>query len=575
MNASLLDHHGDGFVNANGLRLHYEQWGDGGHPVVALHGTSLHGKVWYWLAKALPAHYRLIGLDQRSHGDSDRVGPGQYGVEHYCADLEAFADRMGLKRFSIVGSSLGSRVALLYAARHPERVSALALLDLSFEMPTEASEHMVHAHVTRPRTFPDFEAAVAFSKTLPQRLRFADQVHRDTLEGDLRQLDDGTWEWRYEKDAAIETLRCAARDMWDSVRAVRAPTLILRGADSDVLVASTVERLKRELQGVQITDVPNAGHSIWGDNPEFTANAIVQALDAAVPAPTGHAEADTTPGRALQIQTPGLKFQAREWGPADAPVLLCLHGTSMQSSAWTALGSALQDQWRVIALDMRGHGGSDKPATGYSLAQYAADVEAVLDALGVARASLIGSSLGTQVAIEFAARYPQRVDKLALSDPSCLIQQASIDQYVSLHRSRPRRFRDANEALAFSRSMPQRKRFSDAVHRFTLEGDLQAQADGQLEWKYALEPILQTFVALTENQEAAIKATQAPVLILRGEESHVLSRPDALKLLGWFPRAELVEFGDCGHTIWGDQPAALAREVRAFLAPVAQEAVAA
>ena len=575
MTASILDHHGDGFVQANGLRLHYDQWGDGDHPVVALHGTSLHGKVWYWLANALPANYRLIGLDQRSHGDSDRVGPGQYGVEHYCADLEAFADRLGLQRFSIVGSSLGSRVALLYAARHPERVNALALLDLSFEMPTEASEHMVHAHVTRPRTFPDFEAAVAFSKTLPQRLRFADQVHRDTLMGDLRQLDNGAWEWRYDKDAAIETLRCAARDMWDSVRAVRSPTLILRGADSDVLIASTVERLKRELQGVQITDVPNAGHSIWGDNPEFTANAIVEALDAAVPPKPVAAEAPTTPGRPLHIKTPQLNFQAREWGPADAPVLLCLHGTSMQSSAWTALGSALQDQWRVIALDMRGHGGSDKPATGYSLGQYAADVETVMDALGLERASLIGSSLGTQVAIEFAARYPDRVDNLALSDPSCLIQQASIDQYTSLHRSRPRQFKNADDALAFSKSMPQRKRFSDQVHRFTLEGDLRTTADGQLEWQYALEPILETFVALTENQEASIKAVSAPVLILRGEESHVLSRPDALKLLGWFKQAELVEFGDCGHTIWGDQPAALAREVRAFLAAYAKDAVAA
>lgn len=566
MTASILNDRGDGFVHANGLRLHYEQWGNGPRTIVALHGTSLHGKVWYWLAQALPHEYRLIGLDQRSHGDSDRVGPGQYGVEHYCADLEAFADRMGLDNFSIVGSSLGSRVGLLYAARHPERVNSMALLDLSFEMPTEASEHMVHAHVTRPRTFADFETAVAFSKTLPQRLRFSDEVHRRTLEGDLRQNTDGAWEWRYEKDAAIETLRCAARDMWDSVRAVRSPTVILRGADSDVLVASTVERLNREFQGVNIVDVPNAGHSIWGDNPEFTAQQIVQSLEAASwkTAEVTTPSAPTT-GRSFDIATPTLNFHALEWGPADAPVLLCLHGTSMQASAWTALGHTLQDDWRVIALDMRGHGGSDKPEAGYSLVHYADDVAAVLDAMGLSRVSLIGSSLGTQVAIDFAARYPERVDKLLLSDPSCLIKQASIDQYVALHRSRPRKFRTVQEALTFSKSMPQRRRFSDAVHRFTLAGDLHTTPDAQLEWCYALEPILQTFKALTVDQKASIKAVQAPVLILRGQESHVLSRPDALKLLDWFVNAQLIEFADCGHTIWGDQPAALAREVRAFL----------
>lgn len=564
MATSILDQRGDGFVQANGLQLHYEQWGHGAKTVVALHGTSLHGRVWYWLAQALPSDYRLIGLDQRSHGDSDRVAPGQYSVEHYCADLEAFADRMGLERFSIVGSSLGSRVALLYAARHPERVTSMGLLDLSFEMPIEASEHMVHAHVTRPRTFANFEAAVAFSKTLPQRLRFSDEIHRRTLEGDLRQLADGQWEWRYEKDAAIETLRCAAKDMWDSVQAVRSPTVILRGADSDVLIPSTVERLKKEFQGVQIVDVPNAGHSIWGDNPEFTANALVNMLESN-PAEVNPYDVPYAQGKELSIRTASMNFSAREWGAAHLPVLLCLHGTSMQSSAWTALGSALKNQWRVIALDMRGHGKSDKPPSGYKLSDYADDVKQVLDALGVARASLLGSSLGTQVAIEFAAKYPDNVDKLLLSDPSCLIDQDAIDKYVALHLSRPRTFADDNAALQFSKSLPQRQRFSDEVHAFTLQGDLGEVANGELEWRYALEPILQTFKELRVDQSASIAAVRAPVLILRGEDSHVLSRPNALKLLAQFAQAELIEFSDCGHTIWGDQPVALAREAAAFL----------
>ncbi|XAH24032.1 alpha/beta hydrolase [Xylophilus sp. GW821-FHT01B05] len=562
---SILAHHGDGFVQANGLRLHYEQWGDGPRTVIALHGTSLHGKVWYWLAEALGPEYRLIGLDQRSHGDSQRVGSGQYGVEHYCDDLAAFIDRLGLERVSLVGSSLGSRVALLYAARHPERVEALALLDLSFEMPTAASEHMVHAHVTRPRSFANFDAAVAFSKTLPQRLRFSDEVHRRTLQGDLRELADGRLEWRYERDAAIETLRCAARDMWAEVRAVRAPAVILRGADSDVLIASTVERLQREFQGVRIIDVPNAGHSIWGDNPGFTARTIVEALEATAPASPPPAAAAPVAGRSRHTATPRLNFHSLEWGTPDAPALICLHGTSMQASAWTALGTALQDRYRVIALDMRGHGGSDKPAEGYRLVDYADDVAAFMDALGLQRASLIGSSLGTQVAIDFAARYPQRVSKLLLSDPSCLIDQAAIDQYVALHRSRPRRFGNAAEALAFSRSLPQRKRFSDAVHQFTLAGDLRATEQGELEWNYALDPILQTFRELTVDQSAEIRAVSAPVLVLRGQESHVLSRANALKLLAQFQQAELIEIGDSGHTIWGDQPEALARHARAFL----------
>lgn len=561
---SILAHHGDGHVQANGLRLHYEQWGDGPRAVIALHGTSLHGKVWDWLAEALGPEYRLIGLDQRSHGDSERAPDGGYTVDHYGADLEAFIDRLGLERVALVGSSLGSRVALLYAARHPERVQAMALLDLSFEMPTQASEHMVHAHLTRPRDFADVDEALAFSKTLPQRRRFTEAVHRRTLEGDLRRNAQGRLEWRYDRDAAITTLRCAARDMWDSVRAVRAPTVILRGADSDVLIPSTVERLKREYQGVRIVDVPDAGHSIWGDNPAFTARTIVDALDAAAwdkPAPAPEPVA----GRSCVTTTKRLKFHYLEWGDRHAPPLICLHGTSMQASAWTGLGSALGDRWHVIAMDMRGHGGSDQPPSGYTLTDYADDLVAFMDALDLPAASLIGSSLGTQVAIDFAARHPGRVQRLVLSDPSCMIEQSAIDAYVALHRSRPRRFRDMAEAMAFAKAMPQRQRFSDAVHRYALAGDLRATDQGELEWCYGLAPILQTFQSLTVDQSDAIRAVRAPALILRGEHSHVLSRRDALSLLDAFPRAELIEFGDCGHTLWGDQPQALAQQVRAFL----------
>lgn len=564
--ASILAQHGDGYVQANGLRLHYEQWGNGPNVVIALHGTSLHGRVWSWLAQTLGPEYTLIGLDQRSHGDSERARSGQYQVEHYGADLEAFADRLGLERFSLVGSSLGSRVALWYAARHPQRVAAMALLDLSFEMPTAASEHMVAAHLSRPRQFADLDTALAFSRTLPQRRRFSDAVHLRTLQGDLAPLADGRLQWRYDRDAAIETLRCAARDMWDSVRAMRAPTTILRGADSDVLIAATVQRLQREFHGVRIIDVPDAGHSIWGDNPDFTARAIGEALGRAAAAPAPADAIDWTPGRSQTLATDRLRLHTLQWGRPGAPALVCLHGTSMQASAWSALGTALAPRFHVIAVDMRGHGRSDQPATGYALTDYADDVRALLDALGLERASLIGSSLGTQVAIAFAARHPQRVQRLILSDPSCLIDPQAIAQYVGLHRMRPRSFDGWPQALEFSRRLPQRRRFSEAVHAFTLQGDLGPTEDGRLQWRYALQPILQTFEELTVDQAPDIAAVQAPVLILRGSESHVLSRPGALRLLDDFARAELVEVGDCGHTIWGDQPRVLAQHTQAFLA---------
>ncbi len=268
----------DGFVTANGLRLHFERWRSSGPTVVCLHGTSLHGKVWSWLADSLHPRYDLIALDQRGHGDSEVAPLGQYTVDWYSADLAAFMDAMQLRQVAFVGSSLGTRVALDYAARHPHRVRAMVFLDLSFEMPKEASDKMIEAHITRPRSFADLKEALAFSKTLPQRRRFDEATHVRTLEGDLRVNAEGRLEWRYDRDAAIETLSVAARDMWPQVRALRAPTLVLRGEHSDVLTAQTTARLKAELHDGDVLTIPGAGHSIWGDNPQATSAAIAAFL---------------------------------------------------------------------------------------------------------------------------------------------------------------------------------------------------------------------------------------------------------------------------------------------------------
>ena len=271
----------DGYVTANGLRLHYDQWKSYGPTVVCLHGTSLHGRVWAWLADSLHPHFNVIGLDQRGHGDSDIAPLGQYTVDYYYDDLREFMDAMKIDTASFVGSSLGTRVSLQYASLHPDRVDRLVFLDLSFEMPKHASDEMIHAHITRPRTFADMKEALAFSKTLPQRLRFTEETHLLTLEGDLRVNKDGRLEWRYDRDAAIETLSVAARDMWDHVRRVKAPTMVLRGELSNVLTPETSARLPMEFSNGHVVDIPGAGHSIWGDNPEATQSAIKAFLDTA------------------------------------------------------------------------------------------------------------------------------------------------------------------------------------------------------------------------------------------------------------------------------------------------------
>lgn len=99
-------------------------------------------------------------------------------------------------------------------------------------------------------------------------------------------------------------------------------------------------------------------------------------------------------------------------GAAGAPALLLLHSLGWDGSMWDPQASEWAHGYRVVRVDLRGHGGSPHPSGPYSVAGLAADAVAVMDALEIQRFSVCGLSLGGQVALELAARHPERVDRL-------------------------------------------------------------------------------------------------------------------------------------------------------------------
>src|SRR5262245_17686061 len=98
----------DRTVPANGLQLHYVEWGDpGARPIVLLHGITGHARTWDRLAADLGHAYRVIALDQRGHGDSQPAPDGDYSTAAMAGDVAAFADALGLGTFSLLGLSMG------------------------------------------------------------------------------------------------------------------------------------------------------------------------------------------------------------------------------------------------------------------------------------------------------------------------------------------------------------------------------------------------------------------------------------------------------------------------------------
>ena len=109
--------------------------------------------------------------------------------------------------------------------------------------------------------------------------------------------------------------------------------------------------------------------------------------------------------------------------------ILCIHGITANARSWDCLASALSPHHRVIAMDLRGRGLSDKPPTGYSIDHHCKDILALTDDLGLKRFVLMGHSLGAFISLVFAAQYPKLVDKLILVDGGGKLSEAQLAKF--------------------------------------------------------------------------------------------------------------------------------------------------
>ena len=122
------------YVEANGLRLHIWDWGGAGQPVVLLHGLASNARIWDFVAPELAQAARVVAVDQRGHGLSDKPDEG-YDFATVVADLQALAQALGFDHPVVVGHSWGASVAAALAALHPDAPAGIALVDGGYSSP--------------------------------------------------------------------------------------------------------------------------------------------------------------------------------------------------------------------------------------------------------------------------------------------------------------------------------------------------------------------------------------------------------------------------------------------------------
>jgi pimeloyl-ACP methyl ester carboxylesterase len=254
----------DGTTTANGLRFHFLDWGTAGcPPLLLLHGGGQTAHSWDEVAPDLARDHHVLALDQRGHGDTDWAPAGSYAREDFVADVRAFLDDRGWPGATLVALSLGGLNAIAFAATHPERTRGLVVVDVA---PTvERSGTDAIRTQLAVFDFASFEEAVERAHAFNPR-RSLENL-RDRLRHALRQRPDGRWTYKFDPGMAAAGVDRDFERLWDAVRRIRCPTLLVRGAESHVLARETAARFTRELPGSGVAEVPGAGHSVMGDNP--------------------------------------------------------------------------------------------------------------------------------------------------------------------------------------------------------------------------------------------------------------------------------------------------------------------
>jgi len=277
---------------ADGLSLHLLDWSRDGVPLVFVHGFGNDAHVWDDIAPAVAPYYRTLALDLRGHGDSDRDPEARYDYEFHLADLEAATAALGIDRLVLVGHSLGGRIGMLFAGRHPERMAGLAIVDSAPELDPRGTVR-IQLDLQRGGAGaaggggPSFASEAEYRELLARNYPAAgrEQLQRLARHG-LRARADGRFEpkldpawFRGRQGAGEAEMRereaRITRELWEALARVPCPTLVIRGAASDVVSADVADRMADDVlaQG-RLVVIPRAGHSVMVDNPEACRDAI-------------------------------------------------------------------------------------------------------------------------------------------------------------------------------------------------------------------------------------------------------------------------------------------------------------
>ena len=252
----------------------------------------------------------------------------------------------------------------------------------------------------------------------------------------------------------------------------------------------------------------------------------------------------------------GVRLHYAERGDPTGEAIIFLHG---YSDSWYSFSRALpllSPEYHAFALTERGHGDSDKPECCYTLDDFAADIDAFMEAVALEEATLVGSSGGTFIAQRVALDYPHRVSRLVLnaSGATLLDNEAVMglgEEMLALEDPiSPEFVREFQESMVYQ---PVPQEFLDTVVSESLK--LPARV-----WRDYWEGVV-----LAPDHAARLGGIDAPTLIVWGEQDIIFSREDQERLVRTIPNATLRMYPETGHAVHWDRPEQFVRDLEEFM----------
>jgi len=274
--------------------------------------------------------------------------------------------------------------------------------------------------------------------------------------------------------------------------------------------------------------------------------------------------------RSERFTTPsldGVALHALHHGDPALSKLVLLHGGGANAHWWDEVAPVLAERFHVVALDFRGHGDSDWPEP--RAGAFQRDLSALLEHLGHPDAALLGHSMGGHVALEHAARHAGARQPRALVVVDVARGTGTrTRRMMRLALAARRSYRSREEAVARFRFLPPAPSVPEALRARIARASLREEPDGRFAFKFDSR-----WFAIPPERVPELAHVGSPTLLLRGEESPLLSREGALSLAGEMRDARLVEIAGAGHNVHLEQPERFLAAVLAFLNEVHAPAV--